>query len=106
VHSAWQDIKRKVQTSDGRLLDASVHGPAEETLLDRYSRKVGLVAMHGQAVDSDQVVRFEALCMRVFRQNFLKVRYTRRAAPEEARGAVARLDAVKSDLADFVVSFL
>ncbi len=106
VQGAWHDIIFKVQTSGGWLLDASVHGPVEETLLDRYNRKVELVAMRGQAVDSDQVARFEALCMRVFRQHFLKVRYTRRAALGEGRDTAVGLDAVKADLADFVVSFL
>jgi hypothetical protein len=82
-----------------------VRGPTEEALLDRYNRKVSLIAMHGQAVDSDQVARIEAVCVRVFREHFLKVRYTRRAALEEGRDSAPSLDAVKADLTDFVASF-
>jgi len=87
------------------MLESTLQGPAEDLLLDRYNRKVPLLVMHGQAVDSDQVARFEAVCMCGFRQHFLKVRYTRRAVPAEARPVVASPDAVKADLADFVASF-
>jgi hypothetical protein len=103
--ASWLDIRRKVEKGGGRLLEATLRGPMEELLLDRYNRKVAFLAMQGEAVDSDQVARFEAVSMRVFRGHFLKVRYTRRAAPEEARDIAANLDGVKSDLAEFIASF-
>lgn len=103
--NAWLDVRRKVEKGGGRLLETTLRGPVEEVLLDRYNRKVALLAMQGEAIDSDQVARFEVVCMRVFREHFLKVRYTRRAAPGEERTAASGLDTVKADLADFVASF-
>jgi hypothetical protein len=102
---AWMDVRHKFSESGGHVLDASVHGPGEETVLDRYNRLVGLVSMHGQAVDADQRACFEAVCMRVFRGQFLKVRYTCWAGPEAGRDAVSQLDCLKADLADFIASY-
>jgi len=64
-----------------------------------------LLSIQGQAVDADQRACFEALCMRVFRGQFLKVRYTRRAGPEAGCSGRSHLDAMKADLADFVASY-
>ncbi|MBS1136038.1 MAG: hypothetical protein H6R02_3179, partial [Burkholderiaceae bacterium] len=82
IGAAWMDVRGKISVSGGHVLDASVLGPGEESLLDRYNRRVVLLSIQGQAVDADQRACFEALCMRVFRGQFLKVRYTRRAGPE------------------------
>lgn len=101
---AWMDVRRKISESGGHVLDASVLGPGEESLLDRYNRRVVLLSMQGQAVGADQMACFEALCMRVFRGQFLKVRYTRRTGPEAGSGR-SHLDAMKADLADFIASY-
>ena len=103
--AAWLRVCCKVEAGGGRILEGTVRGPAEDVLLDRYNRKVAFLAMDGQAVDSDQVARFEALCMCGFRDHILKVRYTRRAAPGEVRTVASGLDTVKADLADFVASY-
>jgi hypothetical protein len=105
IGAAWMDVRRKISESGGHMLDASVLGPGEEGLLDRYNRCVALLSMQGQAVDADQRACFEAVCMRVFRGQFLKVRYTRRAGPEAGCSARSHLDAMKADLADFVASY-
>ena len=105
IGAAWMDVRRKISESGGQVLDASVLGPGEESLLDRYNRSVALLSMQGQAVDADQMACFEAVCMRVFRGQFLKVRYTRRAGPEAGCGARSHLDGMKADLADFVASY-
>ena len=105
IGAAWMDVHRKVSESGGHVLDASVLGPGEESLLDRYNRRVVLLSMQGQAVDADQRACFEALCMRVFRGQFLKVRYTRRAGPEAGCSGRSHLDAMKADLADLIASY-
>jgi hypothetical protein len=105
IGAAWMDVRSKISESGGQVLDASVIGPGEESLLDRYNRRVAWLSMQGQAVDADQMACFEAVCMRVFRGQFLKVRYTRRAGPEAGCSARSHLDGMKADLADFVASY-
>jgi hypothetical protein len=105
IGAAWMDVRRKISESGGHVVDASVFGPGEEQLLDRYNRSVALLSMQGQAVDADQKACFEAVCMRVFRGQLLKVRYTRRAGPEAGCGARSHLDAMKADLADFIAGY-
>jgi hypothetical protein len=104
VFAAWLDVAKKVRISGGVLEGPTTTQPTTEVLLDRYNREVGLLAVHGHGADSDQVARFEAVCMCVFRAHFLKVRYTRRAASGPT-DIVSGLAAVKSDLADFIASF-
>jgi len=105
IGAAWMDVRSKISERGGQVLDASVIGPGEESLLDRYNRRVAWLSMQGQAVDADQMACFEAVCMRVFRGQFLKVRYTRRAGPEPGCSARSHLDGMKADLADFVASY-
>ena len=105
IGAAWRDVRRKISESGGHVVDVSVLGPGEEKLLDRYNRSVALLSMQGQAVDADRMACFEAVCMRVFRGQFLKVRYTRRAGPEAGCTARSHLDAMKAGLADFIASY-
>jgi len=105
IGAAWRDVRRKISESGGHVVDVSVLGPGEEKLLDRYNRSVALLSMQGQAVDADRMACFEAVCMRVLRGQFLKVRYTRRAGPEAGCTARSHLDAMKAGLADFIASY-
>jgi hypothetical protein len=99
------ELRCKISEVGGDVLDSSVLGPGQESLLDRYNRRVALLSMQGQAFDADRIACFEAVCMRVFRGQFLKVRYTRRAGPDAGCGARSHLDAMKADLADFIASY-
>lgn len=105
IGATWMELRCKISESGGHVVDASVLGPGEEDLLDRYNRSVALLSMQGQASDADRMACFEAVCMRVFRGQFLKVRYTRRAGPDAGCGSRSHLDAMKADLADFIASY-
>jgi len=105
IGATWMELRCKISEVGGDVLDSSVLGPGEESLLDRYNRRVALLSMQGQAFDAEQMACFKAVCMRVFRGQFLKVRYTRRAGPDAGCGSHSHLDAMKADLADFIASY-
>lgn len=102
---ACRDI-RQLAEANGRIFhpDSAV-GPVVETLHDPAGREIEFAGAYVEITDKDGVRRGEAISMRVFRANFLKLRYTRFNVNDGDETADQVVDAINSDVADFVGHF-
>jgi len=102
---AFETLRQVAQANGHRLLADTLIGPGEERLRDAHGHEAAFASVYVEFEHDDGSRRGEALSMRVFRGHFLKVRYTQDRLPSAGAGLHPGLDAINTDLADFVAHF-